>query len=311
MLNSIKSRLSADKAGYAGRTLLFTFFALLNCSLFAQTTDPLKFFPSSVGNVWEYAHSSGTLRYEIVSDSLLPDSSRYVYFAPNSDPVYRIGLNYEVFWIPTDSSLNWLYYKLSADSGDYWIVDIHHIVDTFYVYKLAKVREVYEGIFFDRYTTFKEITYYRYQPDSILNEFSWPQKTEILAYGIGLVSVFDEEGGGPERILQGCIIDGDTIGIITSIEDEISIPEVFELYQNYPNPFNPTTTIKYSIAEPQKVKLTVYSLLGEEVKILVDDFKSAGSHFLNFNASDLASGVYIYTLFAGNQSTSKKLILLK
>ncbi|MFO7526399.1 MAG: T9SS type A sorting domain-containing protein [Ignavibacteriaceae bacterium] len=304
MLNFMKSR-------YAWRTLLFTFFALFNCCLLAQEIDPYKFFPSSVGNVWEYAHSSGTLRYEIVSDSLLPDSSKYIYFAPNSDPVYRIGLNYEVFWIPTDSSLNWLYYKLDADTGFSWIVDIHHIIDTFYVYKLAKVRSIYEGIFFNRYTTFKEITYYQYQPDSIINEFSWPEYTETLAFGIGLVSVFDEEGGGPERILQGCIIDGDTIGIITSVENEIIGLNSFELFQNYPNPFNPTTTIKYSIAEPQKVKLIIYTLLGEEVQILVDDYKFAGNHSVIFNASDLASGVYIYTLFSGNQSTSKKLILLK
>lgn len=304
MLNFMKSRT-------AGRNLVFTFFALLNCGLLAQTPDPYKFFPSAVGNVWEYYHSTGILRYEIVSDSLLPDSSRYIYFAPNSDPVYTIGLNYEVFWIPTDSALNWLYYKLNADSGNSWIVDIHHIVDTFYVYKLAKVRAVYEGIIFSRYTTFKEITYYQYQPDSILNEFSWPEYTETLAFGIGLVSVFDEEGGGPQRILQGCIIDGDTIGIITSVEDEVNSVNSFQLFQNYPNPFNPTTTIKFSLAEPQKVKLIVYSLLGEEVKILADDYKSAGSHSVIFNAGDLASGIYIYTLFTGNQSTSKKLILLK
>lgn len=293
------------------KKLSFTFFVLFNCYSNAQTLDPYKFFPSSVGNVWEYYHSTGILRDEIVSDSLLPDSSRYIYYAPNSDPVYRIGLNYEVFWIPTDSSLNWIYYKLNTDSGKSWIVDIHHIIDTFYVYKLAKVKSVYEGIFFNRYTTLKEITYYQYQPDSIINEFSWPEYTETLAFGIGLVSVFDEEGGGPQRILQGCIIDGDTIGIITSIEDEVMSLNSFELFQNYPNPFNPTTTIKYSIVEPQKVKLIVYSLLGEEIKILVDDYKSAGSHSVNFNASDLASGIYIYTLFAGNQSTSKKLILLK
>jgi len=200
---------------------------------------------------------------------------------------------------------------LNADSGEYWIVDTHHIIDTFYVYKLARVRSVFEGFFYDRFTTFKEITYYRYQPDSILNEFSWPELTETLAYGIGVVSVFDEGGSGPIRVLLGCIIDGDTIGIITSVEDEVTALNSFELFQNYPNPFNQTTTIKFSTTKPQKVKLSVYSLLGEEVKVLVDEYKSPGIHSVIFNANELVSGVYIYTLIAGKQSISKKLILLK
>jgi hypothetical protein len=122
---------------------------------------------------------------------------------------------------------------------------------------------------------------------------------------------FDEEGGGPQRILQGCIIDGDTIGIITSAEDELNALNTFELYQNYPNPFNPNTTIKFSLNEPQKVKLTIYSFLGEEIKVLIDEYKSSGTHSIVFNANDLSSGVYIYTIVAGNRTSSKKLILLK
>lgn len=304
MLNEMKSR-------YSLRFLVITFFALLRCGLFAQTPDPYKFFPSSVGNVWVYNGSSGIQRYEIVADSLLPDSSKYVYYATHADPVYKIDKNYNVFLMPADTALNWLYYKLDADPGESWIVDVQHIVDTIFVYKLAKVRSVYEGFFIDRMTTFKEITFYQYQLDSILNEFSSPQFTMTLGYGIGEIIEFVEGGCVPEKILQGCIIDGDTIGIITSVEDEFNVINTFELFQNYPNPFNPTTTIEFSISEPQKVKLVVYSLLGEEVKVLVDDYKFAGSHSVIFNASDLASGVYNYTLFAGKKSKSKKLVLLK
>lgn len=88
-------------------------------------------------------------------------------------------------------------------------------------------------------------------------------------------------------------------------------PKSFRLFQNYPNPFNLRTTIKFSIPEPQKVKLTVYSLLGEEIKVLVDEYKSTGSHSVIFDASGLPSGVYIYSLIAGNKTASKKLVLLK
>jgi hypothetical protein len=292
------------------KPMSFTFLALFNCCLFAQTLDPYKFFPSAVGNVWEYSRSSKISRYEIVSDSLLPDSSRYLYYAPSSKPVYRIDKNFNIYWWPINDNLNWLYYKLNADSGDSWIVDTHHIVDTFYVYKLAKITAIFDGFFYDRITKFKEITYYQYQPDSILNQYSWAEYTETLAYGIGNIMTWNFEGG-PVKILRGCIIEGDTIGIITSVGNINSNMLSFHLFQNYPNPFNSKTIIKYSINEPAKVKLIVYSLLGEEIKVLVNEYKPPGTHSVVFDASDLPSGIYIYSITTGTKTLSKKLILLK
>jgi hypothetical protein len=294
------------------RFLVITFFALINCSLFSQTPDPYKFFPSSVGNVWEYTGNRG-YRAAIYRDSIDINGYRHLFFRYDDyNPPYATfkidTLNYLFYYTPF--SLNWLYYKIDADTGEVWIVDsLNPGVGT--IYMLALCRNQYEGYFYGHSTTFKEVTFYQYQADTTLNEFSWPDYTITLAYGIGEVMEFDEKGGGPQRILQGCIIDGDTIGIITSVEEEFISINSYELFQNYPNPFNPTTTIKFSIAEPQKVKLIVYSLLGEEIKILVDDYKPAGNYAVIFNASEIVSGVYIYTLITGNQSTSKKLILLK
>jgi hypothetical protein len=291
------------------KSMFFYFFVLFNCSLFAQTLDPYKFFPSSVGNVWEYSYSTGLNRFEIVSDSLLPDSSKYIYYAPNTDPVYRIDKNYNVFWMPKDSVLNWHYYKLDADSGDHWMVR----PETSELQRWeAQVMAKYSAVFFGHPTTIMEITFYKLNwGDTVINQFAWPRFTMTLGYGIGEIMEFDEEGSGPYKILQGCIIDGDTIGIITSINDDLFSTNSFELFPNYPNPFNPTTTIKFSLSEPQKVKLTVYSLLGEEVTILIDEYKSSGTHSIVFNANDLSSGVYIYTIVSGNSTASKKLILLK
>ncbi len=305
MLNFMKSR-------YSGKSLLLTFLTLFNFCLDAQTIDPYKFFPSSVGNVWEYSNGQKT---GILRDSIGQDSAKYLWVPNYTPPLYKVDTLFNVFWDPVGGifgpGANWLYFKLNSDSSNYWIVDIHHIVDTFYVYKLAKVMSIYEGYFYDRFTTFKEITFYQDQSDSVINEFSWPDFTITLAYGIGEVLYVDEEGSGPPVSLLGCIIDGDTIGVITSAEDKQNIVNLFELFQNYPNPFNPTTTIKFSISEPQKVKLTVYSLLGEEIKVLIDEYKSTGTYSIVFSANDLPSGVYIYTIVAGNKTSSKKLILLK
>jgi hypothetical protein len=90
-----------------------------------------------------------------------------------------------------------------------------------------------------------------------------------------------------------------------------SVPESFTLSQNYPNPFNPTTTIEYSLTEPSNVSLTVTNILGQEVAVLVDGFRQAGTYQVNFEASELPTGVYIYTLKTGSYEVSKKMTLLK
>ncbi len=86
---------------------------------------------------------------------------------------------------------------------------------------------------------------------------------------------------------------------------------VFQLNQNYPNPFNPSTVISYSIPNDEFVSLEVYNELGQRVKTLVNEMQPAGVHTINFNANNLASGMYIYKLSAGNFVRIRKMTLLK
>jgi hypothetical protein len=88
-------------------------------------------------------------------------------------------------------------------------------------------------------------------------------------------------------------------------------PKVFSLSQNYPNPFNPITKINYSIPNSINVSLKVYDILGRLVKTLVNEYKDAGSYFVTFDGSSLASGVYFYRIEAGNFVQSKKMVLVK
>ncbi len=92
---------------------------------------------------------------------------------------------------------------------------------------------------------------------------------------------------------------------------ESVIPVEFELSQNYPNPFNPSTTIRFALPTDSNVKLTIYNMLGEQVEIVMDEFKQAGYHTVKFNASQLATGVYIYQLNAGEFNMVKKMSLIK
>ncbi len=94
------------------------------------------------------------------------------------------------------------------------------------------------------------------------------------------------------------------------VEDELTA-ESYALAQNYPNPFNPSTTIKYSIQKAGLVTLRVYDMLGREVATLVDQEQNAGVYSVKFNASGLASGIYLYKLESGSFSKTHKLMLIK
>ncbi len=101
--------------------------------------------------------------------------------------------------------------------------------------------------------------------------------------------------------------------IITSIEKDLTeIPNSFNLSQNFPNPFNPSTTIEFSIVEKSEVTLSVYSITGELVSTLINGSDlSAGVYNVTFDASELSSGTYLYSISNGKTTLSKKMILLK
>jgi hypothetical protein len=98
-------------------------------------------------------------------------------------------------------------------------------------------------------------------------------------------------------------------------EEEI-VPSAFQLSQNYPNPFNPQCEIRYALPKHAEVNLSVYNVLGQKVKTLVDELQTAGFKTVHWNGKDdkgeeVSSGVYFYKLKAGDYSETKKMILLK
>ncbi len=105
----------------------------------------------------------------------------------------------------------------------------------------------------------------------------------------------------------------DFIGFIpTDVKENVSnIPASYGLEQNYPNPFNPSTTIKYSIPKASMVTLKIFNILGQEVRTLVNQEKLPGAYEVSFNANSLSSGIYFYSLSAGNFYQVKKMMLLK
>jgi len=104
-------------------------------------------------------------------------------------------------------------------------------------------------------------------------------------------------------------VDG-TFEYSDEVEVEV-LPAKYELSQNYPNPFNPSTVIKFSLPENSKVRLDIYNMIGELVTTLVNKEMEAGFQSVRFNASNLASGIYLYRLSTSKFSKVRKMMLLK
>jgi hypothetical protein len=103
----------------------------------------------------------------------------------------------------------------------------------------------------------------------------------------------------------------------TGVEEHISqLPNESMLFQNYPNPFNPATIINYSVIEPTRVQLSIYNLLGQKIKTLIDSYQNAGEHSIVWDATDdknnpVGSGIYLYSLSSKEITIQRKMFLIQ
>jgi hypothetical protein len=133
--------------------------------------------------------------------------------------------------------------------------------------------------------------------------------------GIQKPEVVDIDGNTPAIAYAGA----NYAGVYFDREDWVSsvnlsdskTPESYSLYQNYPNPFNPATTIKYSIPTESFVNIKVYNLIGQQVAELVNEQQQTGNYQVSFDANNLPSGIYFYSIKAGNFAETKKMLLVK
>jgi hypothetical protein len=102
-----------------------------------------------------------------------------------------------------------------------------------------------------------------------------------------------------------------TFSYSNEVEIDVTTPQTFSLEQNFPNPFNPETEITFSLAKSDNVTLKIYNILGSEVATVINEFIEAGKHSVKLNASNLTSGVYLYTIKSGNFTATRKMILMK
>ena len=155
-------------------------------------------------------------------------------------------------------------------------------------------------------------------PDKVIGGHrTLPAGNKIAFFGFDPLSLDSDTENGVEYFWYGFMDVAPQVEVLkwfgyTDVKRENDLmPSSFKLSQNYPNPFNPSTTINFAIPMASKVVLKVYDVLGREVATLLDGEKGAGNYQVNFDASKLASGLYIYTINAGSFTSTKKMMLMK
>lgn len=126
---------------------------------------------------------------------------------------------------------------------------------------------------------------------------------------VNLSDVFQLKFDGNGVVFLDNLYFATTLSDVKEITD--AIPTGYILEQNYPNPFNPKTLIRFSLPQAENVTLRVYNMLGQEIKTLVSQYMNSGEYEVEFDASDLPSGIYTYTLSTGNFTSAKKMMLIK
>lgn len=294
--------------------ILFLFFISLS-SVYAQADSALGFFPLHTGDFRQYhshafIYCSGvtTSSYDIeqvIGDTILPTGFKYkvvrdISFWPGVQYLRLDTVTANVYkYADYPSPHDWLFDSLRATPGS-----------TF----TGEYGAPTECVSTDTATILGVTTLVKH-----FTVYMIPYTNYSLAYGFGRIQYIghDDDPCYPlynefYRDLVYARIDSVQHGTLVNVGTmHGETPMSFSLSQNFPNPFNSTTVIQYTLARESHVVIKVFDILGRELATLVDQDQVAGKESLTFDASGLASGVYIYRLSTEDYLEAKKLILLK
>lgn len=286
------------------KIFFYLFFSQISISAQIDTTI---WYPLKIGNYWEYSDnglnaSNVHESYTVIGDTIMPNGKSYSIIKIEDlllntllgFSYRRLESNLYLYIWNRNTNREYKYYDFSIGDSLLWPID-----STYFQRKMVITKNIW-NVLFQMVLERKE--YENVFPQIIEREW------QRVSKGVGEVLI-GYAGGKIELI--GAIINGKSYGGITLIDDKQYLPNNFVLNQNYPNPFNPSTNIKYSIAKTGQVSLKVYDSLGREVKILVEGVKNIGTYTVEFNGSDLSSGIYFIKLISGSFSSTIKAILLK
>lgn len=268
-----------------------------------QTVDWKEFYPLHIGDYWVYQGFYGNMStlssVRVIGDTLMPDGNTYFISRLINYNYADTLLNYRrldslgrVFYWEWWNSNSIIYIKLNVTVGD---TSQHPLSsDLFWRNDDKYINQDYG----------KEDLHY----------FAYPDLTfisENYTYNIGLSQWTSEQ---TVQTLKGAYVNntyyGDTT--LTNIGEEIN-PSIsnYKLFQNYPNPFNSSTIISFHLPNSTLTELSIYNILGEKIKTLINEFLVTGLHTIKFYKNDLPSGIYIYVLKTDEIQLSGKMIYLR
>lgn len=298
--------------------LFFVFIPLCSYSQI-DTTD---WFPMQTGNYWEYWDNSGSgskLYVTIAGETVLDNGHSYKIFRyrgnnwlDSTDYYFREVDDCKVYFYYGAvgcTNKEQLLYDFCLEDSVLWPSCLGYLPDIQWFRTVLLTNNIYLPLLQNSVISklFSDVVI---DTAIVPNDTSWfAGGLEKIAKGIGKYeSLFDQS---PWYYLVGAIINGETYGIITDVNLQGIQPTEFQLHQNYPNPFNPVTTISWQTPVSGWQTIKIYNSLGEEIKTLVDEYKPAGMHKVQFTNNNLPSGVYFYQVRAGEFVQIKKMILMK
>lgn len=285
--------------------------------------DTTEYFPLKTGNYWEFWGIDNLqtkwvfMSIGCIKDTLLSNGKNYMTLEQKT---YLDSLNPEIkyFFYRSENKKLFEFYSddfcplkeialfdFTISDSSIWEICSNYFANHRGIYNTANyynpiLNLVYEGKKFDWVNIDGQ--------DTLWSPFGSPGITKI-GKGIGFIQMLYWDFA--EFNVTGARIHNQVYGNLTDIELSDPISITFNLFQNYPNPFNPVTQITYTVKEVGFIKLKVFDVLGKDVTTLVNKEQSAGIYKVEFNGSDLATGIYFYQLNVGNFVETKKMILVK
>lgn len=301
----------------------------------AEDNTPEFNYPRHIGNVWVYEENwtpcieeerCAKTRKELIDEFEVDGMSCSVFELSTSDGQNRREITWcfddnKIYWPRTDIDPDTNRVDLVADFGQQvghrWLLS--NVIDTNFLYRVREIHDIdatRQTYYFadhgsDNMETLEGFVTPKHIGDdtfTIGDHFRFVNDVGLSSYGYAC-------GGCNENYLKGSYINGELVGdttfyYATSIDYEPGFPTEYELGA-YPNPFNPTTKIRFELPIESQVELGVYTVTGRLITTLVSEVRPAGTHNVSFDASDLASGVYIYRIRAGDFTQTQKMTLIK
>lgn len=281
------------------------------CAQSNEIKDALKYYPIHIGDYWQYkvtrspfgVQDSSWIGYkEVIGDTIMPNGKKYFTIKEDRLPIQHY---YKPYFIRVDSNTANVY-KYNYEGKEILIDRLVAKKGEIILYGFKCTNDTLKEYFGVNVNT-RLIEQYLISSTSYSGWERAKEFGEVMRY-------YDDIYVYYIRYRCDVIyakIDGNEYGNKTIVSNENIIPKEFALFQNYPNPFNPTTKISFTIFKRSNIRLNIYDVKGSEIYTLLSGEYLPGKYFVDFNASNLSSGIYFYQLKTSFDIITKKMILIK